>query len=423
MRPPRVGRDPQGSADIMTEFQIQRLGHHGDGIADGPVFAARTLPGETVSGQLNGDRLEDVKILVPSDHRVKPACPHYRACGGCDLQHASDGFVAEWKQGFVQTALADRGLTPEFRPMAISPAQTRRRATLAARRTKSGALAGFHARRSDVLTAVPNCQVLDPQITGFLPVAEQLAMAGASRKSALSVAVTASAAGPDVAVQGGKPLDGPLLIELSALAQTHDIARLTWDGETVLTRAAPVQEFDGLGVTPPPGAFLQATRSGQQALIAGVVEAVGPATRIADLFAGCGTFALPLSRGAAVHAVEGEQDLLTALDQGWRRAQGLRQVTTERRDLFRNPLTAEDLAGYDAVVIDPPRAGAVAQTGALAQSDVPRIAYVSCNPVTFARDAETLVQAGYVLDWVQVVDQFRWSMHTELVSSFTRPKS
>lgn len=405
---------------MATELRIQRLGHHGDGIAEGPVYAARTLPAEHVSGALAGDRLEDVKILEPSEHRIKPACPHYKSCGGCDLQHASDAFVADWKEGFVRTALADRDLTPTFRPIATSPAASRRRATLAARRTKSGAMAGFHGRRSDVLTPVPGCTVLDPALSAFLPVAEAIAQTGGSRKATLAVSVTSSEAGPDVTVKGGKPLDGPLRMELATLAQTHDIARLTWEDETVLTRAEPVQRFDGLAVVPPPGAFLQATQDGQAALIAGVADALDGCRRVADLFAGCGTFALPLSRAAQVHAVEGEAPMLDAALRGWRAQPGLRQLTTEARDLFRNPLLAEDLAGFDGVVIDPPRAGAAAQVEQLLGSGVPRIAYVSCNPVTFARDAATLCAGGYDLEWVQVVDQFRWSMHTELVSFFTR---
>lgn len=404
---------------MATELQIQRLGHHGDGIAPGPVYAARTLPGEHVTGQLKGDRLEEVKILTPSDHRVKPACPHFKACGGCDLQHASDAFVAEWKESFVKNALSDRGLTPDFRPMSVSPPASRRRATLAARRTKSGAMAGFHARRSEVLTPVPNCSVLDPKLTAFLPTAEAIAQTGGSRKASLSISVTTSDAGPDVAVKGGKPLDGPLRMDLAALSQTHDIARLTWDGETVLTRANPVQYFDNLAVTPPPGAFLQATQDGQAALIAGVTEALEGCGHIADLFAGCGTFALPLSRTAQVHAVEGDAQMLDAATKGWRAHPGLRQLTTETRDLFRNPLLADDLSGYDGVVIDPPRAGATAQVEQLAISGVRHVAYVSCNPITYARDAATLCASGYQLRWVRVVDQFRWSMHTELVSCFT----
>lgn len=168
---------------------------------------------------------------------------------------------------------------------------------------------------------------------------------------------------------------------------------------------------------------MQATPEGEAALVSAVRDAVGGARRIVDLFAGAGTFSLPLATGAEVHAVEGEREMMQALEQGWRKAQGLKKVTTETRDLFRNPLLVEDLRKfgqvYDAVVIDPPRAGAEAQVQELAKAKLPTISYVSCNPITFARDAEVLVSAGYRLNWVQVVDQFRWSSHTELAASLS----
>ncbi len=406
----------------MSEFEILRLGHHGDGIAMGPVYAARTLPGERVTGDRVDDRLENVRIVTPSEDRVRPGCRHYRGCGGCDLQHASDTFVSRWKQDFVAAALAEKGLTPSFRPLSTSPPQSRRRATFAARRTKSGALAGFHARRSDVITAVSDCRVLSPRLTGFLPAAEALAIAGASRKTPLSVSVTVSDEGPDVCVQQGKSLNGTLRQTLAQIVQSHAIARLSWNDETVVVAAQPVQEFDGIRVIPPPGAFLQATLHGQDTLVSGVRDIVAGAARIVDLYSGCGTFALPLTRKAQVHAVEGDAGLLDAAMAGWRMAGGLRRFTMEKRDLFRDPVPASDLQGFDAAVIDPPRAGAAARISELAAAKRPVIAYVSCNPVTFARDAAMLCEAGYTLDWVQVIDQFRWSMHTELVSCFRMDK-
>lgn len=211
-------------------------------------------------------------------------------------------------------------------------------------------------------------------------------------------------------------------MDLAGAAQEFAMARLAWNGETVVTRESPVQMFGGIPVVPPPGAFLQATVEGQEALIAGVLRALEGTSRVADLFSGCGTFALPLAETKKVHAVESGAEMLEAADTAWRDRAGLRQFTTEARDLFRNPLNPDDLNAFDGVVIDPPRAGAVAQTVQLAKAQTPVIAYVSCNPVTFARDAEMLIAAGYRLDWVQVVDQFRWSTHTELVSRFSRDK-
>jgi 23S rRNA (uracil1939-C5)-methyltransferase len=222
-------------------------------------------------------------------------------------------------------------------------------------------------------------------------------------------------------VTNGKPMDTSLEVALGGLVNKGRLLRLSWDGEQVVQRDTPTVDFDGITVPLPPGAFLQATTDGEAILRACVTEAVGSAGRILDLFAGCGTFALPLARNAAVHAIEALPAMLKALDQGWRRADTLKPVTTQARDLFRNPVLPEDLKTYDAIVIDPPRAGAEAQMAALAQSDVPVIAAVSCNPATFARDAKLLIAGGYRLDWVQVVDQFRWSTHVELVARFVKP--
>ncbi len=401
------------------EITIQRLGHKGDGIAEGPILAPLTLPGETVTGEVADGRMAAPRILTPSPDRVKAPCAHFRQCGGCALQHASDDFVAGWKRQVVETALAAQGLSTDFRPLHTSPPRSRRRATLAGRRTKKGALIGFHARRSDTIVPITECHVLNPDLMATLPALEEITRLGASRSATLALALTRSEAGIDCAVTGGKPLDEALRLALPRFLGRF--ARLTWDDETVFTEAPPVHRFGPATVIPPPGAFLQATPGGEAALLTAMQEATTGAQRMVDLFAGCGTFALPLATRAPVHAVEGAHAMLAALDHGARHATGLKPVTTEARDLFRRPLMAEELARFDAAVIDPPRTGAAAQVQELAAAAIPRIGFVSCNPVTFARDAKTLSDAGYRLDWVQVIDQFRWSPHIELAAQFTRP--
>lgn len=404
---------------MNTEYTITRLGYQGDGIAEGPVYAARTLPGEVVSGVLDGTQLNDIRIVTPSSERVQPPCRHYKACGGCQLQHASDSFVEDFKVGVVRTALAAQGLKTDMRPIITSPPQSRRRATLAVRRTKKGAMAGFHGRGSGVITAVPDCQLLDPMLIAGIPIAEALAVQVGSRKGVLTMTLTVSDIGLDIAISGGKPLDGPLQLSLAQATEQHGLARLTWDGDVIAQRAPATQTFGAARVVPPPGSFLQPTKDGEAALVTALGEITLGAKKIIDLFAGCGTFSLPLAKDAEVHAVEGDADMIAALDHGWRMAQGLKQVTTETRDLYRRPLMPDELAKTDAVILDPPRAGAESQVAEIAEAKVPVVAYVSCNPVSFARDASRLVAAGYTLNWVQVVDQFRWSAHTELVASFT----
>lgn len=407
----------------MAEVTIARLGHHGDGIAAmtgaDPVFVPLTLPGEVVSGEIAAGRIETPRILTPSADRVSAPCRHFPACGGCALMHGSDAFVAGWKTHVIAQALAAHGLEAPIRPILTSPPRSRRRATLAGRRTKKGVLVGFHARRSDTIVPVEDCHVLAPALLACIGALEEITGLAGSRKGEMAFALTASEAGVDLRVTGGKPLDGPLRAALARFADRF--ARLTWEDEPVFAADAPRQRFGAARVTPPPGAFLQATEAGEAGLLAAVREAVDGAQSVADLFCGCGTFALPLAEAAHVHAVEGDAGLLAALEAGARSTQGLRPVTTERRDLFRRPLTTEELARFDAVVIDPPRAGAEAQTRQLSEARVPRIAAVSCNPVTFARDAAILVGAGYRLDWVQPVDQFRWSAHVELAASLTLP--
>ena len=399
---------------------VERLGHLGDGIAPGPVFVPMVLPGEVVEGDVVDGRMTAPRIVTPSPDRVKPACPHYRACGGCALMHASDDFVAGWKAEVVRTALAAQGLDAPFRPVVTSPPQSRRRATLSGRRTKKGALVGFHGRASGTIVEIPGCRLLHPHLMAALPTLAEVTALGASRKGEVGLTVTVTEGGLDLTVAEGKPLDQSLFSALAALAERADLARIVWNGEPVASRRPAAQRFGAARVVPPSGAFLQATAAGEAALVGAVREAVGAAKRIADLFAGAGTFSLPLAERAEVHAVEGEAAMLAALDAGWRQTTGLHRVTTEARDLFRRPLLPDELTRFDAVVIDPPRAGAEAQARELAGSGVQVIAAVSCNPVTFARDARILSDAGFAIDWVQVVDQFRWSPHVELAARFSR---
>ncbi len=394
-------------------MRILEVTHHGMGRAEDGTLIPRTLPGEEVA--LADDH---ARILTPSPDRVTPPCRHFRSCGGCAMQHASDAFVARWKQGIVERALSGQGLQAEVASITTSPPQSRRRARLSARRTKKGATVGFHARASDMIVEVPECRLLTPGLMALFPALEELARRVGTRKGEVNLTVTESLTGADVLVEGGRVLEPAESADLAGFMEGHGIARLVL-GETALTRVGPVQRFGRAEVVPPPGAFLQATAHGQAALTEAVLQMTEGAARVADLFAGCGTFTLPLAERAEVHAVEGDAAMTEALDRGWRQTSGLKKVTTEARDLFRRPLLPEELARYDAVVIDPPRAGAEAQVAEIARAKVPVVAMVSCNPVTFARDARTLTAAGYALGPVGIVDQFRWSTHVELFARFT----
>ena len=417
----RVGLSAFARRRNSVTVTIERLGHQGDGIADGPVYVSRTLPGEVIDGDVYEGRIVSPRIVTPSPNRVAPPCAHYKGCGGCALQHASVAFVAEWKIDVVRRALEARGVPAPIRQLHTSPPQSRRRATFSGRRTMKGATIGFHGTASDQIREVPNCLLVRPALREVLPKLEPLVAQGASRKGEIKLTLTETETGLDLAVNGGKELTLELRQSLIGISHAAGIVRLSWDGDVVAAERAPVLTFGSAPVTPPPGAFLQATREGEAALLALVREALDSADGpIIDLFSGVGTFALPLAAERDVHAVESVGEMLAALDHGWRHGTGLHKVTTEPRDLFRRPMLSDELARFSGAVIDPPRAGAETQTIELAKAGPNHIAFVSCNPVTFARDAEVLTVAGYELRWLDVVDQFRWSPHIELAAQFVR---
>ena len=350
-----------------------------------------------------------------------PPCAHFGTCGGCSLQDQSDAEVAAFKREGVVRALRSVGLddVPVAETRTVPP-NDRRRVKLAFTRTKKTTVLGFHSKGTNTVVPVPDCKIARPEILDAMPMLVDLLRPGASRKRALAVTVTVSEAGLDVSVEDGKELDLPLREGLGRAAAEAGLARLVWNGEPVAQSRPPVQRFGRAGVLPPPGAFLQASATGESILRSFVLAAVGEARAVADLLSGCGAFALPLAEGASVTAVEGDAAMIEALDAGWRGAEGLHQLDAVTRDLFRRPLLPDELNRFDAVVFDPPRAGARAQAEHLAKSDVPVVVGVSCMPGTFARDAAVLVQGGYRLEQVMPVDQFRWSIHVEMAGVFRR---
>ena len=407
----------------MSEYIVDRLGQLGDGIIDTPngeIFAPFTLPGEHIEGNVENGRVNSPKIIKPVSDRIKPACKHFKSCGGCSLQHASDTVISDWKIRKTQDALSQVNLHPEFRPIINSKAGSRRRATFAAKRTKKGALVGFHGRASDVIIKISECPISDPILLSGMPAFSQFAILGSSRKAILRISATVSENGLDVKIDNGKKLSATEISKFAQICNQFKILRLMWNDDVIAQSNPPSQKMGLADVIPPSGAFLQATKSGEAALIKTVLEIIGPSKRVVDLFAGCGTFALPISSKATVHALEGDVNMIAALDSGWRAAGGLHDIKSETRDLFRRPLMPDEFKKIDAIVIDPPRAGAVSQVVEIAKANVGRIAFVSCNPATFARDASILCNNGYNLDWVQVIDQFLWNPHIELVAQFTK---
>ena len=407
-----------------TEIVIARLAHQGDGLAEiegRAVHIPLTAPGDRVRIAYGGTHGHVIERLADGPDRVAPPCPHFGACGGCALQHIAPEAYRRFKLESVRETLAQRGLSDALMDdLVVIPEGTRRRATLAFRIRDGAAALGFYRAGSRALADLDHCLVLRPEIMAAFPALKKALVAHLPDGAGGRLHVTLTETGLDLDLAPTEPLPSALSVRLATLAVALDLARLTFDGETLAERRKPQLRFDGIALVPPPRAFLQPSVEGEAQLIAWVRDGVGNAKRVADLFSGLGTFTLPLARTAKVHAVDSEPALLSALGHAARQAQGLKPVTTEARDLMRNPVPVKQLAPFDAVVFDPPRAGAKAQTEVLAKSGVSRIVAVSCNAATFARDAKLLCTAGYALRWIRPLDQFLWSAHIELVALFTR---
>ncbi len=422
---PQPGRVRPGppAAPAEVDLAVGEIGARGDATAvgpDGPIYLAYALPGETVRARVAGDRGDVLAVLAPSAERVAPACAHFGRCGGCQLQHWDEAPYLAWKHDQVVRALARRGIGGPVEPVVKAWGAGRRRATLHAAR---GGRFGFIARGGAQIVAVKECPVLSPPLMAALPGLKRLGAVFAPARGELNIQVLASASGIDVNIKGaGKvsTFNAQRFAETAALVEEVDFARLSFDGEPLITRRAPELIMGRARVAPPPGAFLQPTAEGEEVLARLTLEALSGADRVADLFSGIGTFALRLAEKAETFAVEGDEAMLAALKQGADRAGVLKGVSVLRRDLLRNPLSALEMKRFDGVAFDPPRSGARLQAEQIAKSKARKVAAISCDPATFARDAKVLLDEGFDMVRVTPVDQFRWSPHIEIVGAFER---
>jgi 23S rRNA (uracil1939-C5)-methyltransferase len=412
---------------VIEQLKISRLGHRGDGVADtseGPVYVPYTLPGETVTvGPVAGhaDRRHLVHVDRPSHERIAPVCKHFGTCGGCALQHWSRAEYHLWKRSLVMEALAQANVVAPVGDLIDAHGAGRRRAVLHARRGTHDVLeVGFTAPRAHHIVAIDECPILAPGLGGALRAAWAIAEMLKPTGKPLDIQATATDSGLDIDVRGSGALDAERLTELARVAESQRLARLTRHGELVAQRAQPILQVGRAHVPLPPGAFLQATAKGEATLARLVVEHIGKAKRVADLFAGIGTFALRLAETARVSAADSDAGMIKALEHGASTASGLKPIEAQTRDLFRRPFMASELKALDAVVFDPPRQGAEAQARELAKSAVLVVVAVSCDAATFTRDAKILIDGGYKLAVVTPVDQFRYSHHVEIVAKFVR---
>ncbi|WP_375197642.1 class I SAM-dependent RNA methyltransferase [Sphingobium sp.] len=399
--------------DTDTDI-IVRIAAKGDGVTGKGRHFPLTAP---------GDRIAADGVILRGPHHVDAPCRHFPSCGGCELQHIDDASYADFVTARVTGALAGQGVVPDHvLPPHISPPHSRRRASLRASRQGRKVVIGFAEAGSHALIDLAMCEVLDPRLFALLAPLRALCAIILPDRRAAHVRMSLTDQGVDLLLEGVR-VDGLAADEaLLAFSQDHKLARLTIDeGEGAQTRWEPESvtvSFGGAPVAFPPFSFLQATPDGEAALVGAALSALPPEGAVADLFCGLGTFALALGERRPVYAAEAARHLVLSLKSAANRAQ--RRMVVEHRDLFRRPLTPEELNRFGAVVIDPPRAGAREQVMQLAASTVPVIAYISCNPASFARDAAHLTGDGYRLDSVRPVGQFRWSTHVELVGIFRR---
>ncbi len=395
------------------------MGRHGEAMAEigsERVHIAYALPGERVCAVIEGRHARVLEVLEASPERVAPFCPHFTRCGGCAVQHWREEAYRDWKRGLVVNALAHRGIGAEVGALIDAHGAGRRRAKLTANREG----AGFLAARSHDIVPIESCPAAVPQLAPAPAIAADLGRALAARRRNIGVWLTATDNGIDVAVETDMRALSGLERRLADIAARHDLARLNLDGEIVVQRRPPLVRFGEIAVQLPPGGFLQATAAGEEALARLVTDATAGARRIADLFCGAGPFTLRLARAAAVTAFDLDRGAVAALDQARRRATGLKPVTATARDLFRNPLRADELEGIGAVVFDPPRQGAEAQCRQIARSRVAVVIAVSCDPASLARDLSILSESGYSVEEVTPVDQFKWTAHVETVAVLKR---
>jgi len=396
----------------VTIATIGSLGQRGEGVAEingRRVYVPFTLPGEEAEIAVVGERGTLVSLLTSSPHRIAPFCPHFGLCGGCQLQHLDPEGYAQFKRGLVETALSHAGIITPIAPLIDAKGTGRRRITLHARKTG----AGFMAFHTHDLHDIDTCPITVPALAA----APTIARAAHAAVGDCDVALTSTLMGIDVNI---KPERKARPERLTPLIGRFGLARLSLAGETILQATVPAVRMGKAMTEIPPGSFLQATEAAEETLAGLVIAALTGAQNIADLFSGVGPFALRLAERAKIYAADSDKPGIAALIKAHNNTRGLKAIAAERRDLFREPLTAIELNRFDGLVFDPPRAGAEAQAREIARSKVKTVVAVSCEPKTFARDAKILIDGGYRLESVTPVDQFAWSTHVEVVGVFRR---
>ncbi len=390
------------------QVTIEHLNWRGEGVGVGQTFR-NVLAGETIDPATG-------RIIEASVERIKAFCKYYEKCGGCQLQHWQQAPYQDWKKNLIASALLKRGIEFPVSEIIDAHGAGRRRVSLHVRRRDGAVTAGFMAARSHDLVDIDHCPILVPALQNSSVIARRFG----SKLGDCDVSLTAADNGLDVSIKAERKIADEQMPRLAGLVTELALARLTINGNMIATHLMPVVSIGRALVQVPPGSFLQATKAGEEALANLVLVSLAKSKSVADLFCGVGPFALRIAEKAKVTAIDSDKPAIASLAQAARVTTGLKPLKAEVRDLMREPMVANELKDFDAVVFDPPRAGAEAQARQLAKSNVKSVIAVSCDPASFARDADILVAGGYKLKSLAAVDQFKWTSHVEIVAAFSR---
>lgn len=410
---------------MIEEVQIDHIGAGGDGVAKTPhgaVYVPFTLPTEIANIACQNNQGTLIALKTRSSERVDPTCKHFEECGGCALQHWQDTAYQGWKRSLVSDAMQGRGIDTQIAPLQPCEKHTRRRITLTARVTPKGQIVGFNRYGSHDVVAIEECPVSRPELVDSILQVKVLCGLLANYAKELHITVTLAENGLDIAIAGCRIDDEQLRQRLINECLKRPITRLSLEGEIIIEKEKPIIHFSSVAVELASGGFLQATKEAEDFMAGLVVDGLKKTKYVADLFSGSGTFAFRLAEKLKVHAVEYDADALKSFDRAMRNAHGLKEISYEKRDLFRRPLTAKELESFDGIVFDPPRAGAEEQAREIAKTSIPRIVAVSCNPVTLARDIAILQEGGYKVEKIIPIDQFLWSPHVETIAILSKRK-
>ncbi|MDJ0614010.1 MAG: class I SAM-dependent RNA methyltransferase [Rhizobiaceae bacterium] len=403
----------------MPEITIEKLGRQGDGIfvENGKeIFVPATLPREVVKVSGKGQRRTLEEIVKPSTKRIDPVCKHFGTCGGCQLQHLEAATYQTWKTELLVEALARAGIEHKPDKFLSFPVSARRKAVFSAARIAGELHFGFTRQNSNEIVPIDECHVVVPALQDALPDLRSFVSSLPLSAKPVRISALVTANGLDVEVEELKLKSDVQQRALSRKALDVGFARLSFDGETVIEACKPFVQMGKAMVLPPPGGFLQASSEAEEEMASIVVSHLSGAKKVADLYCGVGTFALRLAEGSQVWALEDSTPAIASLDLAWRGTAGnLKQISSEVRNLERRPASFKELKRFEGLVFDPPRAGAELQSRQIAKSRVGKVAAVSCNPITLARDLSILLEGGYAIKEIVAIDQFRFTYHLETI--------